>query len=405
MRIIVTRLGNKFADELSSELKIEDYTNENNLNKKSVFFDYDFPVNNIQSNKLSFNNIISPSENYNSSRQVNNFFLTNNKNIDSKKNKINHNYKFTNNNKSDNSKSNFQKISVKYNNQNTTRDKIHKTRLINSMESTIKPDLFNVSKSISIKQKKLYLPKNLQEKYNADHNYGYMLPDLNLNNVGNNQKNMISYLNEDDNNIQINNIENNEFSNNNFSPNMKYKSTKSENQYKIRESFKIKEILNKKSFDDLTKKLTIEDSVKNRLKRVDENNFRSDYLDFSRLEKFENILNLKIKANKVALIKYINEKENISDLFLKKVIESSEEKRTRANKICQIIFNKQEKEKSANKILIDKIQEKKEQEISLYKINLEKMKNNLKDSFHILKDYNNISLNNNSIVSKRNKNI
>ncbi len=96
---------------------------------------------------------------------------------------------------------------------------------------------------------------------------------------------------------------------------------------------------------------------------------------------------MNINATEIALIKYINGKEVISDLFLKKVQESSQEKKRKANKICQIVFEEKQKEKSANKLLQDKIQEKKEAEVSAYKTHLELMKSSLKDSSAILRGY------------------
>jgi len=358
--------------ELSDSIfKKDEFSNINN--EKSDNFSYEDPLPDYQK-KISYNDITS----YNGiklSNKNDNCFLTNTKDI------INNN---DNNNQLDKNTQNFSnRIKIE------SKEKPRRSRKTKSMDFASNPNLFNNSKSIIIKQKKIVIPKLIAQKYNTDESYGYLLPDININNLAKTQK---SSNNNDSPNqskdkrklsAKLDNSLINQNNNNNGNI------SRNNETLQLRDSYTLKEIVNKNAYDQLLIKLQKNEEQKNRLKRVDENNFRSDYNESTKLEKFVRLMDSGIKSNEIALIKYINEKEEISDIFLKKVKESSEDKRIKANKICQIIFNVKMKEKLMNKIKLEKIQEKKEEESSLYKVYLEKMRNNLKDSSETLNNYNN----------------
>lgn len=74
------------------------------------------------------------------------------------------------------------------------------------------------------------------------------------------------------------------------------------------------------------------------------------------------MLDNKINANKITVIKYINRKQKISDNFNKKICESNDEKIMKANKICQINFYDKEKDKLLNDNINERIMLKKNKE-------------------------------------------
>ena len=215
-----------------------------------------------------------------------------------------------------------------------------------------------ISKHISINQKKIHIPKNVTEKYNSD----LILPDITINK---DDKSIIASMNN--------------FGQNSFGEN--------------RENYKFKEILNKTSYFELKNKIKKEKKINDRLSRVDENNFRTVYGEKNKLEKLDELLNSNINSNRFTLIKYINQHENISDLFLKKISEGKQEKIIKANKICQIVFHNKEKTEILNGKIKEKIEIKKNKEISDYKSYIENMANNLKDFSSIMKGYNKPILN------------
>lgn len=217
-----------------------------------------------------------------------------------------------------------------------------------------------ISKHISINQKKIHIPKNVTEKYNSD----IILPDL-------------SVIKSKDEKSLIASMDN--FGQNSFGEN--------------RENYKFKEILNKTSYFDLKNKLKKEKKITDSLSRVDESNFRTVYGEKNKLEKLEDLLNSNINSNRLTLIKYINQHENISDLFLKKISEGKQEKIIKANKICQIVFHNKEKTEILNEKIKEKIVIKKNKEISDYKSYIVNMGNNLKDFSSIMKGYNKPILN------------
>jgi len=190
MRIILTKLGNKLVHELSNDVFSQDKTSLNRR-KQSDLFAYESPSP-VCENKNDMTD--TQSRNKISNNSKNNFFLTNTNSNKNEKSQAFNSNNFNHNNKNINNTEKSENSFVANNNYN--HKKIEK---IDNLENYAAPEnrrkqtksmdfafakqpleLYS-PKRIHIKQKKLNIPKNIVEKYNNDHKYGYMLPDLNLN--------------------------------------------------------------------------------------------------------------------------------------------------------------------------------------------------------------------------------
>lgn len=89
----------------------------------------------------------------------------------------------------------------------------------------------------------------------------------------------------------------------------------------------------------------------------------------------------------MSLIKYINQKDNISDVFLGKLKEKSENEISKLNKICPIVFQREKKEELFKENLKQKITEKNNNEAFELKMCLEDYQRKFKNSSRIFKDY------------------
>ena len=83
----------------------------------------------------------------------------------------------------------------------------------------------------------------------------------------------------------------------------------------------------------------------------------------------------------------MNQKDNISEIFLKKLKESSDLDITKLNKICPIVDQAKKKEELYNTNIRQKIIEKKTNDSIKFKTGLEQYQNNFVDSSKIFKDY------------------
>ena len=129
--------------------------------------------------------------------------------------------------------------------------------------------------------------------------------------------------------------------------------------------------------------------MKDRLSRIDENNFRSIYLPKTELENFEDVLNCQIiNPNKVILIKYLNESKNLQPLALKELINSNQHRLNRMNKMCEILLRKEDK----NQLMKEDIKKKLKNEISDEVIKCQKkidsMKNDIQEFKETMEKYN-----------------
>jgi hypothetical protein len=339
MRILVTKLGDEFVKEISEEfnetLKQKKFLETIEQQTKKILNQ----TNKVRSNSTSSHKSPKSPKSPRSSKNVS---IT------------------KNNNKGKNFKNESLRSSqVKYDQESGV---INEDNLLNA-------------KKIDIKQKRLPIPKNLTEKYNSDNRIGYILPDLTI----------TKKINPS--NLWMMNSKNMGYSykNNLTTPFEK------PNEYTFRD------IINENAYFNLKTKLKREKKNKDSLSRIDETKFRSVYGELDRNAKLEDILDKTINANKITLIKYINQKEKISDNFLNKISESDNDKIIKANKVCQIVFFDKEKNQQLQERIKENIIDKKNKDMIEYKINIEKMGENLKDFSSIIKDYNN---NNKNRLSK-----
>jgi hypothetical protein len=94
-----------------------------------------------------------------------------------------------------------------------------------------------------------------------------------------------------------------------------------------------------------------------------------------------------INSDKVNLIKYLNEKNDISDVLIKRLSEYSEDKINKVNKICQIVFFNEERSKIYKERIKERINAKQNREKTEYKTCIEYLGDGLNEVSGIFKEY------------------
>lgn len=234
------------------------------------------------------------------------------------------------------------------------------------------------SKKISIKQKKIYIPKNLTEKYNEDERQGLILPDLTINLTINQEKNV--------NKLGKNNYES-FFNRKNKTYNSTLQNNNNNNSETPRNKYLLREIVQPQTYTNLKNKLQKEQIITDKCSKIDESKFRSTYGELNKVQQLDKLLENPINSNKISLMRYINQKKDLSNTFIKKIAECSEDKRSKANKICQIIYHNKDKENMMNERIKEKIEDRKNKDDSKYKYDLKQMGETLKDFSSIISEY------------------
>jgi len=219
------------------------------------------------------------------------------------------------------------------------------------------------SKIIQIKQKKINIPKNITDRYNtnSDTNTNLILPSLTLPKF------------KDKTSTNFNNTQNNLNTTSNFTQN--------------KNEFTFKDVLPDETYVSLKCKLEKDKKLKDKLSRIDENQFRSIFGQKSNSEKLDDMLMTNINLDKVNLIKYLNEKNDISDVLIKRLSEYSEDKINKVNKICQIVFFNEERSKIYKERIKDRINSKQNREKTEYKTCIESLGDGLNEVSDIFKEY------------------
>lgn len=253
---------------------------------------------------------------------------------------------------------------------NTSMNKSNHSKLRGDLLNKLEQDQTKVasdnlvsSKVISIKQKRLNIPKNVTEKYNSDNKASFILPSVTL-----------PKFRET--------INTNFSSTNNF---MNFNTTSGMNS--VRSTFTFRDVLEDGTYKDLKKRLYADKKMKDRLSRIDETKFRSVYGEKNNLEKLEEMLCKNVNPDRINLINYLNKKKDVSDVLIKRLSEYSEDKINKVNKICQIVFFNEERSQIFKERIGERIQAKKNQENTEYKTSIEEMGDNMKGFGNILKDY------------------
>jgi hypothetical protein len=230
-------------------------------------------------------------------------------------------------------------------------------------QTRIASDDFVSSKIISIKQKRLNIPKNVTERYNSDNKASFILPSVTL-----------PKFRET--------INTNFTSSNNF---MNFDTTKGINS--VRNTYTFRDVLEDNTYKDLKKRLNADKKMKDRLSRIDETKFRSVYGEKNSVEKLDEMLGKNINTDRINLINFLNKKKDVSDVLIKRLSEYSEDKINKVNKICQIVFFNEERSQIYKERINERIQAKKNRENTEYKTSIEEMGDNMKSFGNILKDY------------------
>lgn len=263
-------------------------------------------------------------------------------------------------------KSNISNKNALNNSMNKSNHSKLRGELLNKLEqdqTKIASDDLISSKIISIKQKRLNIPKNVTEKYNSDNKASFILPSVTL--------------------PKFRETINTNFSNsNNF---INFNTTSGINS--VRSTFTLKDVLEDTTYIDLKKKLNADKKMKDRLSRIDETKFRSVYGEKNSIEKLDEMLERNINPDRINLINYLNKKKDVSDVLIKRLSEYSEDKINKVNKICQIVFFNEERSNIFKDRINERIQAKKNRENTEYKTSIEEMGDNMKSFGNILKEY------------------
>jgi len=166
--------------------------------------------------------------------------------------------------------------------------------------------------------------------------------------------------------------------------------------------FKLSEILTPKKINDFKIKFYNEENEKYKKYFSTKNLFRFNYeLNENKEKKLNKLFNKKISNNRINLINYIKNKENISTIFMKKINDLDDEKMYKLNNVCRNFFTKNEFEEKSFKNLIEKRKLENNKKIKLnFSKSLKKLENNFDNEKKILtqleKNYDN-----NSVINKK----
>ena len=218
-------------------------------------------------------------------------------------------------------------------------------------------------KSIKITNKKFNLPKSLTDKYYNNN----IPPKQNKNNTIENNQNSILF----NDNFPFLNTEPNE-----------------NNKNKIK-FYSFREIIPKTTINSIKKQIISDKKIKDKLSKITEDKFRSNYEIYTDLEKFNNILDYPIlNSNKKSLIKYLNVKKNLNPLNLNKILSYNNEQLNKVNKMCQQLFYIEEKNKLLKEIMGEKIKSKKNESKIEANKKMDELKNDINEFKTCLNKYN-----------------
>ena len=194
---------------------------------------------------------------------------------------------------------------------------------MNLDDMEITKEEINTAKKIKILEKKIPFPKQFAEKYennsiNSINSSNIIFPSIN-------SKIKESY----------------EGSNNSLVKREKYLS--------------LGEIIPNKLKNQMKKKIINDRKIRDKATIITQNDFRSEYDPETDIQKFNNILSdSKVNSNKSSLIKYLNEKK-VNPLTIKLISNRDGNKINKINKMCQIIFQNEDKEKLFNDLVKKKL--------------------------------------------------
>ena len=151
----------------------------------------------------------------------------------------------------------------------------------------------------------------------------------------------------------------------------------------------VKDILNENTITKLKQQKLKAKRVKELNTVINSNTFRTNYAEKNVLDELYEKLDVDLDMNKINLIKYLHSKEQVSEKFIKQFESFSDEKLNKLNKICQIITYKDEIQKMDKDIIQDKLKMNKETIQKFCKNTLNEIENSVNFSQAILKTYKN----------------
>jgi hypothetical protein len=222
-------------------------------------------------------------------------------------------------------------------------------------DKTKSPDMNKLKNSmenlrvLEIKNKKLSIPKDIQEKYNEIKlEESSLLPKLytNLKKSAHREQTFTQQNIVDDmmntESTRENTIggENNTKTGKNPNSSMSLYNMTNANQPFMQTSYRVMDIMTDEALAKMKNRIIEEVKLKNKNANVVSFNFRNPFLTpYGRLREIDEALSTKINSDKSNIIQYINSKDNPSPKFVKNMVKYDEEKFERLNKICQRVFN------------------------------------------------------------------
>jgi hypothetical protein len=204
----------------------------------------------------------------------------------------------------------------------------YKMKISNIEEHEITKDDLKTAKQIKINEHKISFPKQFAEKYESD---------IVNSNIINTTNNILPSLN---------------------SKNMEIQQTSNNSLIKGEKFLSFGEIIPNNSLKSMKKKIIEDRKMKDKLRFITENDFRTPYDPETDIQKFNNILKYsRLNSNKSSLIKYLNVKK-INPLTIKVLSNQDVDKISKMNKMCQTMFQNQEQDKLFNDMVKDKVRQK-----------------------------------------------
>jgi hypothetical protein len=196
------------------------------------------------------------------------------------------------------------------------------------------------TKEVVINQSKILIPKTMNEKYlSGSNNSQSFLPNLPENLLANHRRLMDKSSNT-------------------------YSSIKNVTDNPAN-YFKGRELLSETAICNMKNSLKNKNSIKAKNSRIDENKFRTIYRTKSDSEKLGEMLgNIQIHLENMNLIKYLNEKNEITEQFVNRLSCIDEDEQGKLNKFCQLYFKKKDKESLFDSIVNKRLILKKKKELS-----------------------------------------
>jgi len=210
------------------------------------------------------------------------------------------------------------------------------------------------NKEISINQKKIHIPKIMTEKYHIENTQSF-LPNLPEHLQKKQEKSLMNMTTQ---NFQTKNYQAKVMQT--TSSNLNTETQGCNSVY-----FNVKDVLKEKTLVNLKKSINQNRLTKSKETNINETNFRSVF-QWKKDDEIidEKLNNVFIKNENLNLIRYLGEKDQITEQFANRFSSVGEDKHDHLNKLCQLFYNNKAKENLFSSILQDKIKLKKKKKYS-----------------------------------------